>query len=464
MILVDKLAMLLGSKGWLTDASDTTKYSRDWLNKYGVPPIGVARPASTMETSEVLRLCYETNTPIVPQGGITGLVGASVACAPGTIILSLERMNNIESIDEQNFTTTIGAGVVLEQLHNTLAEKDLMFPLHLGSQGSAQIGGLIATNAGGSHAFRFGTMQDLVLGLEVVLPTGEIWDGTRHLLKDNTGFQLRKLFCGSEGRLGVITRAVLKTYPTHKSQATALIALPNLKSALQFGRVVRNSISEFLTALEFFDDNILELTLKNVSETKWPMDSRSPIYLLVELSCSLKNFELSEFFENFLEDAFKSELITDAVLSQSEEQRLSIWKIRENLPEATLREGPQLKHDISVPVTEIPSFLQDCSTKIKSILPNVRIWSFGHLGDGNIHYNLSPPIGQNDFGSHSDIISYIIYKTAEQHGGSFAAEHGIGRSKKLIADELRSPVERNLMRKIHESIDPKNIMNPGVII
>lgn len=456
-------ADLLGSRGWLTGA-DVATYTRDWLDKYGVPPLGVARPASTQETAAVVRLCHEHKIIVVPQGGGTGLVGGSVACESQAIILSLSRLNTIESIDTNDFTAVVGSGLVLEQLHNELAKQDLMFPLHLGSEGSAQLGGLVASNAGGSHAFRFGTIQDLVLGLEVVLPNGDVWDGTRRLIKDNAGFQLRKLFCGSEGRLGVVTRVVLKLYPAPKQQLTALIALPDLEAALQVGRSLRSAAGELLTALEFFDDQILQLALKNIPDLRWPMESHSPIYLLTELASSLEGIELDTILENALESAIESGLVDDAVLAQTESQRRAMWRVREDLPEGTLREGLQLKHDIAVPVTQFPEFLVTCAGQIEVILPGTRIWTFGHLGDGNIHYNLSPPAGQAGFNGKNAELNRAVYTLAEQYGGSFAAEHGIGRSKLAMADELRSPVERELMAKIHAALDPENLMNPGVVV
>ena len=456
-------AELLGDRGWLT-GGDTTGYTRDWLDIYGVPPLGVARPASTQETVAVMRLCHENKIIVVPQGGGTGLVGGSVACETQVVILSLSRLNTIESIDANDFTALVGSGLVLEQLHTELAKQNLMFPLHLGSEGSAQLGGLVASNAGGSHAFRFGLMQDLVLGLEVVLPNGDIWDGTRCLIKDNAGFQLRKLFCGSEGRLGVVTRVVLKLYPAPKHQLTALIALPDLEAALQVGRSLRGAAGELLTALEFFDDNILQLALQNIPDLVWPMDEHAPIYMLTELASSLEGVELDVILEHALVGAIESRLVNDAVLAQTESQRRAIWRVREDLPEGTLREGLQLKHDISVPVTQFPEFLATCAKQIEAILPGTRIWTFGHLGDGNIHYNLSPPVGQPDFSDKNTELNRAVYTLAEQYGGSFAAEHGIGRSKLAIADELRSPVERELMAKIHNALDPENLMNPGVVV
>lgn len=464
MNIADELTALLGPAGWVSGEADIAAHSRDWLDRYGVPPLGIARPASSEDAAAILKACQRANVPVVPQGGRTGLVGASVPMEPNAILLSMSRFNTIERIDATDFTATVGAGVVLEKLHEYLATQDLQFPLHLGSGGSAQIGGLIATNAGGSHAFRHGMMQDLVLGLDVVLPDGRIWRGCRGLIKDNSGFQLRKLFCGSEGRLGVITRAVLRLFPAPRRSATALIAFQDLSSTREFSRRLRAECHEFLTALEFFDDDILGLTLRNIPELKWPMAVRAPVYLLVEMSSTNPDLDLESRLVLQLEKAFEDGLVTDAVFAQSESQRKHIWRIREELPEGTLREGRQLKHDISVPISRIAEFLSGCAPRMQAILPGVRIWIFGHLGDGNIHYNVSPPEGEADFSGRDSEINVAVYEMAEAYGGSFAAEHGIGRTKTDIADQIRSTTERDLMSCIRHAFDPENRMNPGVVV
>lgn len=464
MDLATEIGALLGTSGWLVDTDDTAPYTRDWLDRYGVAPLGVARPGSTAEVAGVMRLCHAAGTAVVPQGGRTGLVGASVSEAPGSVILSLSRLNQIDQIDPDGFTATVGAGLVLSQLHDALEQQDLEFPLHLGAEGSAQIGGLVATNAGGSHAFRYGTMIDQVLGLEVVLPNGDVWDGMRRLLKDNAGFQLRKLFCGAEGRLGIVTRAVVKLHPAPKSRLTTMLALPDLSNLLKIGRSLRSTTGDFLTALEFFDDGILDLALHHVPDLQFPMETRAPFYLLCELATTSDGVDLDDVLERALTPGFESGQIADAVLAQSHSQRAALWRIREDLPEGTLREGRQLKHDISVPVARFPDFLTTCAPRVDAILPGTRIWTFGHLGDGNIHYNLSPPAGMGDFGGHDSALNHAIYACAEEHDGSFAAEHGIGRSKLPIANALRTSTERALMARLHAAIDPENIMNPGVVV
>ena len=366
MDIATELGKILGTAGWLTGAENTAPFVRDWLDQYGVPPIGVARPINTQQVAEVVRVCHQEGIIVVPQGGGTGLVGASVATDPQSIVLSLGRMNKIDIFDLQDFTAIVEAGVILETLHNKVDTHDLAFPLHLGAQGSAQIGGLIATNAGGSHAFRFGTMMDLVLGLEVVLPNGEIWNGMRRLIKDNSGLQLRKLFCGSEGRLGIVTRAALRLYPAQRNRATAMIAIPDVQALLNVGQVLRRRCGELLVAIEFFDDGILDLTLKHLPDLTWPMETRAPFYLLIELASSIDTLDLNTLLETALTPVFEDELALDAVVAQSENQRSALWQIREELPEGTRREGKQIKHDVAVPSGQMPEFLVDGAARVGS--------------------------------------------------------------------------------------------------
>lgn len=338
-----------------------------------------------------------------------------------------------------------------------------MFPMHLGAEGSAQIGGLISTNAGGSHALRYGLMQDLVLGLEVVLPDGTIWNGVRALIKDNAGYQLRRLFCGAEGTLGIVTRAVLRTYPETARRTTALLAVPNFQTAVSLGATLRTGMGEFISALEFFSDTGLELALKHIKGLSYPLETRTEAYVLVELSTSSKHVPLDSMLEDALATAFEAESILDGAIAANETQREEIWRLREEMPEGQRLEGPQIKHDISVPVSRLGNFIDETSRHIGKVISGIRINPFGHLGDGNIHFNLTPPIGQSDFGPHAMKLSQEIYQLAVNYGGSFAAEHGLGRTKIDYADQLRSPVERKIMADIKAALDPNNIMNPGVI-
>lgn len=463
MSLEQVLADLLGPKGWLA-GEDAAAYSRDWLDRYGAPPIGVARPATVEDVSRTMAACHAAGVPVTPQGGNTSLCGAAVCGASGGVILSLHRMARIGEPDLTGGTIEVEAGVVLASLHSALEARGQIFPLHLGAEGTAQIGGLIATNAGGSHAMRYGMIQDLVIGLEVVLPDGTIWDGLRRVQKDNAGYQLRKLFCGAEGTLGIVTRAVLKIFPAPKARTTALLAVDDIPSLLAVGNRLRGSLGEFITGLEFFCDFGLTLAERHVAQIERPFDTLANWYLLAELTATSAAVPLDEMFVTVLEDAMEAGEVLDGTIAMSDTQRAALWRLREDQPEGQRLEGPQLKHDISVPPGSLDAFLHEAAALCEAILPGVRINPFGHLGDGNVHYNLSPPVGQADFGDLAGAFAQGLGGLATRMGGSFAAEHGLGRSKIALADALRSPVERALMARIKTAIDPDNLLNPGVIL
>lgn len=461
-MLEDKLALILGPKGWIT-GPEGNSWARDWLNRHGEAPLGVARPASTAEVSAVMAATHAAGVAVVPQGGNTGLCAAAVAGQAGAVILNLSRMSRIQSQDLTGGSVTLEAGVVLARLHDELDGTGQMFPMHLGSEGSAMIGGLISTNAGGSQAFRYGMMQDLVLGLEVVLPDGTVWDGLRSVQKDNAGYQLRKLFCGAEGTLGIVTRAVLRLFPAPRQRVTALLALPDFAAAVDFGALVRAEAGEFLQAMEFFSDTGLGLALRHVAGLSWPLESRAEAYLLLELGAGSPHVALDEITTGLLEQGMEQGLILDGALAASEAQRATFWRLREEQPEGQRVEGPQLKHDISVPPAQIAKFVAAGSALCESRIPGVRINPFGHLGDGNIHYNLTPPEGQADFAGVETALAMDLARLASDLGGSFAAEHGLGRTKIALADALRSKVERTLQWRIKAALDPVGVMNPGVI-
>ena len=463
MDLVSKnIQKLLGPKGWISP-EDCLPWKRDWLNQYGQEPLGIARPKSTSEVSEVLRLCHTSRVSVVPQGGNTGLVGGGVLGTPGGIILSLERMNTISVPDLLSGTIVVESGVILGNLVQFLSSRQLIFPLRLGSEGSAQIGGLIATNAGGSHAFRHGMMQDLVLGLEVVLPNGVIWNGMRRVQKDNTGYQLRKLFCGSEGTLGVVTKAVLKLSPQPKQCCSALLALRNAEDLVTVATKLRADCGEFLAAIEFFSDIGLGIALKHIPDLDFPLKTRTPFYILAEVdSCSMQ-VPLDSIFSAILEWGVNKGIVADGAIAMSEAQRAVFWRLREEQPEGQRLRGAQIKHDISVPLGRLVDFLYQANEECNKLLKGVLINPFGHLGDGNIHYNLSPPEGQDDFLNLDSQISMKLSRLATVMDGSFAAEHGIGRAKILMADVLTDPIEISLMKSLKDAIDADHILNPGVL-
>ena len=462
-ILSTKLTALLGSKGWIFP-KDCQPWQRDWLDQYGEVPAGVARPKSTSEVAEVVRLCNANGVPVVPQGGNTGLVGAGVLGEPGGVILSLSRMNAISSPDLSSGSISVEAGVILEQLHQSLEGTSLIFPMHLGSEGSAQIGGLIATNAGGSHAFRYGMMQDLVLGLEVVLADGRVWNGMRAVQKDNAGYQLRKLFCGSEGTLGIVTRAILKLSAEPRQQLTALLAVRDAPGLVKLATKLRAESGEFLTALEFFSDVGLGIALENIPGLVLPLQSRASFYLLAEAGSGSMQVPLDSILTEVMEWGMDEGIVADGALAMSGTQRAAFWRLREEQPEGQRRLGAQLKHDLSVPPGRLDEFLDRANNVCSEVLRGVTINTFGHLGDGNVHCNLSPPIGQRDFSGLDNEFAVKLGRLVTIMGGSFAAEHGIGRAKTALADVMRDPVERNLMARLKKSLDDTQQLNPGVLI
>ena len=462
-LLSKKFTALLGSKGWISP-ENCLPWQRDWLDQNGETPLGVARIKSTAEVTEVLRLCRSEKLPIVPQGGNTGLVGGGVLGAPNGVIVSLSRMNVISSPDLSGGTIAVEAGVILESLHQYLKGTGLMLPMHLGSEGSAQIGGLIATNAGGSHAFRYGMMQDLVLGLEVVLADGTVWNGMRSVQKDNSGYQLRKLFCGSEGTLGIVTRAILKLSPEPKQYLTSLLAVSDASGLVKLSARLRAESGEFLTAMEFFSNVGLDIALKNIPQLVFPLQNRTSFYLLVEASSGSMQVPLDLILAEVIEWGMSEGIIIDSALAMSSAQRAAFWRLREDQPEGQRQLGVQLKHDISVPPGQLVDFLNRANDECSKILKGVRINPFGHLGDGNVHYNLSPPLGQQDFFGLDSEFAIKLGRLATMMGGSFAAEHGIGRTKTLLADILIDPVERNMMKRVKKSLDDSNQLNPDVLV
>jgi FAD/FMN-containing dehydrogenase len=458
-----ELMSVLGPNGWIK-AEDAQSWSRDWLDRFGERPLGVARPITTAEVSAVLRVCYDAGIPIVPQGGNTGLVGASVLDRPGGIILSLGRMNKIISKDPSSRTVVLEPGVVLENLHNALDGTGLIFPMHLGSQGSAQIGGLIATNAGGSHAFRYGMMQDLVVGIEVVLADGSVWDGLRQVQKDNSGYQLRKLFCGSEGTLGVITRAVLKLSTTSKQKYTALMSVDCPHQLVEVSNHLKVELGDFLSAMEFFSSQGLEFALKFIPDLVLPLDKNAPYYFLCEVDTSSTRVPLEEILNDTLMDILAKGLISECVVATSESQSKALWRLREEQPEGQRLNGVQLKNDLSIPLGRLADFLEQAKNLCNEIVNGVIINPFGHLGDGNVHFNLSPPNGQTCFNGMEDSLTSALGELVSQMNGSFAAEHGLGRTKIKMANTLRSVTERNMMGQIKKSLDPHYQLNKDVIV
>ena len=465
---LERIANAVGPKGVITDAHDMAPYLLDERKDYrGETPM-VVRPASTEEVSEVLKICNETGTPVVPQGGNTGLVGAATPHATGDeILISLTRMNRIREIDPLNYTLTAEAGVILADIQKAAEEADRLFPLSLGGEGTARIGGNLSTNAGGTGVLRYGNARELALGLEVVLPDGRIWDGLSALRKDNTGYDLKQLFIGAEGTLGIITAAVLKLFPRPRDVQTAFCAVRDCAAAIELLARARTLSDDKVTAFEWIARIGIDFVLGHIPDTRDPLSDVYSEYLLIELTSGHESGELRETLETILTEAMEQGLVLDAAIAESRAQATDFWRLRETLPEAQQQEGKGIKHDISVPVSKVPDFLRDANAALNEAAPGARICAFGHAGDGNLHYNLCQPDDGSDgtaFVARKEEINRIVHDIATGMRGSISAEHGIGMLKRGELKHYKSPVALELMRGIKSTIDPNNIMNPGKVI
>ncbi len=427
----------------------------------------MVRPASTREVAEVVKLCADTRTPIVPQGGNTGLCGASVPHADGReIVVSLSRMNRVRAVDLENDTLTVEAGCLLAQVQQAASDADRLFPLSLAAEGSCQIGGNLSTNAGGVAVLRYGNSRDLVLGLEVVLADGQIWDGLRGLRKDNTGYDLKQLFIGAEGTLGIITAAVLKLFPKPKKQATALIAVPHPQAAVSLLAQMRGDLGDRLTGFELMARISLELVIAHVDGSHDPLPQPHPWYVLAELSDTLASSPLDEMLEATLTEAIETGLALDAVVAASVSQARALWALRENISEAQRSDGISIKHDVSVPVSRIDEFISRADASLSQAFPGVRIVAFGHIGDGNIHYNCSyrQAAENRAFLASQAAVNRIVHDIVADLGGSISAEHGVGQLKRLEIARYKSALEIELMRSLKRVLDPYDLMNPGKVL
>ncbi|RPJ44674.1 MAG: FAD-binding oxidoreductase [Betaproteobacteria bacterium] len=466
--LISALNTLLGPQGVLTAAADLEPYVVDWRGVYRGAAAAVVRPANTAQVAAVMKLCAETRTPLVPQGGNTGMCGASVPNAAGNeIVLSLARMNRILEVDPLNNTLTAEAGCVLAAIQQAAAAVDRLFPLSLGAEGSCQIGGNLSTNAGGVNVLRYGNTRDLVLGLEVVLPDGRIWNGLRGLRKDNTGYDLKHLFIGAEGTLGIITAATLKLFPRPAANATAWMAVRDPEAALQLLALMRRHCNDRITAFELISRHSLELVWKHVPGTRDPLAEPSPWYVLTELADAGDEPALRRDLEQALEDALQEELVVDAVIAGSRTQAQALWHMRESIPEGARQEPVMVyRHDIAVAVGRIPEFIREAQAALEARFPTVQLICFGHLGDGNLHYNAYLPERLRSDAAARDAhdVTATVYDIVQQYGGSFSAEHGIGLSKVAELAHYKSPVELDLMRTVKRALDPQGLLNPGKVL
>jgi FAD/FMN-containing dehydrogenase len=449
-----RLGDIVGAAHVLTDPNDTRPYFTDWRRQYSGTAECVVRPASTEDVARVVALCVAEDVAIVPQGGNTGLVGGSVPTGRRReIIVSLSRMNRIRNLDRLNDTITVEAGCVLANVQRAADEAGRLFPVSLAAEGSCQIGGNLSTNAGGVNVLRYGTSREQVLGLEVVLPDGRVWHGLRGLRKDNTGYDLKQLFLGAEGTLGIITAAVLRLYPKPTASVTAWIAVQSPKAAIELLSFLHERLGDRLSAFELLSRTCVEAVLEFAPGTQDPLPARHPWYVLAEIADSGEERVLRERVEKALEEA---DLI-DAVLAQSGEQARALWRIRETVPEAQFT---NVKHDISVPVSKSAEFIERAGRRLAERYAQVKPFAFGHVGDGNIHYNVGP----ESMVAEREGVNRIVYDVVAELDGSISAEHGLGQLKR---DEIRAhkePLEMELMRVLKDALDPKGLMNPGKVL
>ena len=464
--LLSAIRDVVGDRGLLTDPADTAAYSEDWRRLYQGRTPAVVRPATTQETAAVVRLCAAAGVPIVPQGGNTSMVGGAVPAADGSeLVISTARLNQVRAIDPVDLTMTIEAGVTLKAAQTAAADAGCLLPLSISSEGSAQIGGVLAANAGGNNTVRYGNARDLVLGLEVVLADGTIWNGLRRLRKDNTGYCLRQLFVGSEGTLGIITAAVLKLAPRPRETAVAFCAVTSPEDALKLFARFQAHDAAAISAFELMSGLGTAFVLKHIAGATLPLSAPAPFYVLVEQATSREDAGLRDALERVLEDALGDNVITDAAIAESDAQRAAIWRLREEHSEAQKREGASVKNDVSVPVSKVPDFIRQATEACERLIPGIRAVPFGHMGDGNIHFNLEQPEGADGawFLAQDHAIMDTVNEVVRLFDGSFSAEHGIGKLKPYMMPDWRGGAELAMMQRIKAALDPQGIFNPGKV-
>lgn len=462
-----KLVRALGRDNVITDASEIEPWLTDWRGVYKGGAQAVVRPTSTQQVADCLRLCNEYRVPVVPRGGNTGLCGgATPDASPGNVVISLDRMNRIRSIDTIANTLVADAGCILGNLRRAAEAEGRLLPLSLAAEDSSQIGGNIATNAGGVNVVRYGMARELVLGIEAVLPNGEIFNGLQTLRKDNTGYDLKQLFIGSEGTLGVITGVALKLLPLTRVRSVVLAAVNAPLQALELLRSLYGRCGARLQAYEFFTDECLGLVLEHVDGLQQPFENRHAGYVLVELADTTDEVALQSLLEEVIGDALENGLCEDAIVSASLSQLQTLWRLREEISEAQRADGPHLKHDISLPIERIPEFLVTAEQRLREVVPDCRLFVFGHFGDGNLHYNVSRPAGADRAWAKEweGRVASAVFSEVADYGGSISAEHGIGQLKRHEFHHHKDPMHIRLMLQIKQIFDPNSIMNPGKLL
>ncbi len=468
---LNALGSIVGSAHVLTDG-DLTAWEVDWRKRSKGRALAVVRPGATPEVAAVVRLCAQhqktLGISIVPQGGNTGLVIGSIPDETGRqIVLSLQRMNTVRAVDAANLTMTMDAGCILQSLQEAALAEGFLFPLSLAAEGSCTIGGNLGTNAGGTQVVRFGNTRDLCLGLEVVTAQGDIWHGLSGLRKDNTGYDLQDLFIGSEGTLGIITAATMKLYPLPAAQLTAWAAVPSLDHAVTLLGLAHQHLGAGLTGFEVMGQFALSLVDQHFPQQRVPLFQQTPWCVLLENSDHESEAHARAQFENLLEIAMEQGCVTDAVVAGSIAQAKALWHIRESIPLAQPLEGPNIKHDVSIPVSRTPEFVRVTDALLLQAIPGVRLVNFGHLGDGNLHYNVQAPAGGDAMAflrDREEEVNTIVFDSVQAFGGSISAEHGVGSMKVDKLVKHKSPVELNMMRAVKRALDPTNLMNPGRVV
>ena len=463
--LMGTLGDILGPRGLLTGVTELAAAGQDWRRLFDHAPLAVLRPANVAELSEAVRACAAQGVAMVPQGGNTSMVGGGVPNGPGQVVVSFARMNRVRAADAVDLTLTVEAGVTLKAAQDAAVEAGCMLPLSISSEGTATIGGVLATNAGGNNTVRYGNARDLVLGLEAVLPDGSVWNGLRRLRKDNTGYCLRQLLVGAEGTLGFITAAVLKLAPQPRQREVALCAVPSVDAALALFALFQSHDPAAVQAFEYMGGPGMDLVVRHIPGAVLPI-APAPHYTLVELATPREGDDLRAALETVLERAMDAGIVTDAAIAASDAQRLAIWKLREEHAEAQKREGASVKNDVSVPVSRVPDLLRRGEAAVAALIPGVRCVAFGHIGDGNIHFNFEQPVGMEGaaFLARDHEIMDAVGAVVQDLDGSFSAEHGVGQLKPYMMPGWRGGAELEAMRKIKAALDPLGLMNPGKIL
>jgi len=458
--IFERLKAAAGPGGFSEDKNEIAPHLEEWRGRTHGKSTLLLKPQTTEQVSAILAICQQTGTHIVPQGGNTGLVGGQIPLY-GEVLLSLKRMTRVRDVDTRGMTLTAEAGVTLKQAQDAATEEGLLFPLSLGSEGSCTIGGNISTNAGGNHVLRYGMMRALVLGLEVVLADGRVLPMLRSLHKDNTGYDLKQLFIGAEGTLGIVTAASLRLFTRPAQMATAFTAVPSPSAALTLLGHMQSRTGGLLSSFELVSRPTLELVLKNIPNSRDPLSAPYPWYVLMEVSGGA-GASLDALTQSALEDAIAQELVSDAVLAQNHAQARNFWHMRESISEAEKREGVSVKHDVSVPVASIPRFIEEATELVVKKFPGARPVCFGHMGDGNLHFNFNAPPGKDaEFSAQWNEIQLTVHDIVHRYSGSISAEHGIGEMKREVLPRYKSSEELDVMRAIKHALDPKNILNPG---